>query len=221
MTPEWGVKELLKWEDEVPRSGPENMAVDQWLLETVRAPILRVYRWKGEWGSCGYFVKSIDADAALRGTPWVRRWTGGGIVDHRSDWTYTLAIPRDERLATARGAESYRIIHAALATAMNRSGVSLSGHQVALAGGKCFDAPVEHDLLDSSGRKLAGAGQRRCRFGLLHQGSVTEAPDSVEIGRFAAAMAESVKDVELLPDAVWVDFQIKHRFAQTGWNRRR
>ena len=39
----------------------------------------------------------------------------------------------------------------------------------------CFENPVCHDLLADDGRKLAGAGQRRSRWGLLHQGSVSGA----------------------------------------------
>ena len=34
--------ELMLWIDPVKRPGPEAMAVDEWLLETAAAPVLRV-----------------------------------------------------------------------------------------------------------------------------------------------------------------------------------
>ena len=43
------------WQDPVKRSGPDNMAIDSWLLATAEEPVLRVYEWKGDWGSVGYF----------------------------------------------------------------------------------------------------------------------------------------------------------------------
>lgn len=165
---------LKLWQDEVARDGPENMAIDEWLLRTAAAPVLRSYRWQAGWGSFGYFVKPEEARAADPGRRWVRRWTGGGMVDHGHDWTYTLAVPRGERLVEEKGAESYRTIHEALAEALGNVGVAvkLAAGGEAARGGECFVKPVVFDLVDETGRKLAGAGQRRTREGLLHQGSV-------------------------------------------------
>lgn len=197
------------------------MAVDQWLLETATGPVLRIYDWDGNWGTCGYFVSSEEMDAALPGTPWVRRWTGGGIVDHRSDWTYTLAIPRGESLADSRGAESYRLIHAALAEALASSGVILAGAAGPVRGGSCFENPVEFDLLDASGRKMAGAGQRRHRLGLLHQGSVAIALAEAQVGAFAGVLAEEVEVRDLEPDQARIGAILAERYVGDAWNRRR
>src|SRR6478672_8158419 len=98
-------QKLLLWMDPVKRTGPEAMAVDEWLLETAFLPVLRVYEWDGDWASVGYFGKIAEARSTVPEVSWVRRWTGGGLVDHRSDWTYSLALPNSEKLATERGAE--------------------------------------------------------------------------------------------------------------------
>jgi lipoyl(octanoyl) transferase len=55
-------------------------------------PVLRVYGWQGNWGSLGYFGKSPKRVAGFPEIDWVRRWTGGGTVDHRADWTYTARV---------------------------------------------------------------------------------------------------------------------------------
>jgi len=161
------------WQDPVVRPGPEAMAVDEWLLENVTAPVLRVYRWDGDWGSVGYFGKIAVARAAIPQVRWVRRWTGGGVVDHRADWTYSLVVPQAEPLASTRGTGSYRWIHAALAKVLAGEGmtVKMSGAAAETGAALCFENPVSHDLVGEAGNKLAGAGQRRTRHGLLHQGS--------------------------------------------------
>ena len=207
------------WIDPVPRDGPENMAVDEWLAETCETPVLRSYRWTPGWGSFGYFVKVVELpDWRLR---WVRRWTGGGIVDHREDWTYTLWVPNGFGLAEAKGGESYRVIHAALVAALQAGGIEahLSGTMPPAAGGECFLQPVEYDVLDATDRKIAGAGQRRSMRGLLHQGSVAT-PLPVPEG-LAAFLAEKVVASEFAPDPAWLAERIATRYAEDGWNSRR
>ena len=210
---------LHLWSDPLPRDGPENMAVDEWLAENCGIPVLRSYRWTPGWGSCGYFVKTADLPGS--GLRWVRRWTGGGIVDHRADWTYTLFIPRGFELAEARGAESYRVIHAALTTALASSGVlaRMAGPAAPAAGGECFVQPVEHDVLDPAGRKIAGAGQRRTTRGLLHQGSVA-VPESLE-KELAAALSQLVESREFFPDPAWIAGKVASRYASEAWTARR
>ena len=195
------------------------MAVDEWLAETCREPVLRSYRWVPGWGSFGYFVKA--AELPEWGLRWVRRWTGGGIVDHRADWTYTLFVPNGFGLAEAKGGESYRVIHRALAAALRQGGIGarLSGTMPAAAGGECFLQPVEFDVLSEEGRKIAGAGQRRSLRGLLHQGSVaTTVPLA---GELAAILAEKVMASDLEPDSSWIGAKLASRYANAGWSMRR
>ena len=148
--------------------------MDEWLLETAELPVLRVYGWLGGWGSVGYFGNLTEAQASFPGVEWVRRWTGGGTVDHRADWTYTVVAPAGGALVGLRGAESYRMLHAALAEVLVAEGIDarLSSGAEETGAALCFENPVSHDLVGAGDRKLAGAGQRRTNRGLLHQGSV-------------------------------------------------
>lgn len=155
---------LELWLDPVPRPGPENMAVDEWLLETRGRSVLRIYRWAGDWGSFGYFGNLAEARTRLPGLDWVRRWTGGGVVDHRADWTYTLAISPEEVIARLRGAESYARIHGAVVAMLRGRNVDarLSGGDEETGGALCFQNPVEHDVMGGDGRKLAGGVPDTC-----------------------------------------------------------
>jgi len=181
---------LEYWSDITARTGAENMAVDQLLMERVsRHPVLRVYQWSEPSVSFGYFHTLQDAQTAFPATAgrpltYVRRWTGGGVVDHRIDLTYTLVIPRGCKLSCERGARSYRLIHQILGETLKKLGqdVRLVAADEASHGPVCFNNPVECDLTDSQGEKVAGAGQRRTRDGLLHQGSVVTEIDAGLLG---------------------------------------
>jgi lipoate-protein ligase A len=219
-------RELRLWLDPSARPGPEAMAVDEWLLETAPLPTLRVYRWQGEWGSVGYFGKLADAMAAFPGLAWVRRWTGGGTVDHRADWTYTLAVPAECEVARLRGAESYRVIHAALALTLADEGIEarLSHGEATTGATACFENPVNHDLVGHAARKLAGAGQRRTKAGLLHQGSVAAACDDslskTRAQRLATALAAKVQIIALEPPASAIAEKLLTRYARPEWLER-
>lgn len=220
------LEQLQLWFDPLRRSGPEAMAVDEWLLETATSPVLRVYGWLGNWGSVGYFGKVTEARAAYPEIDWVRRWTGGGTVDHRADWTYTMVAPAGSVLAGLRGAESYRILHAALAEALAVEGISarLSSGADQTGATLCFANPVGHDLIGPTGLKLAGAGQRRTRRGLLHQGSVAAACDAelskIRAGRLATALAESWQAVDFQPPEPRIERMFSTRYGCPTWTRR-
>ena len=219
--------QLRLWVDPVARDGPEAMAVDEWLLESATLPVVRVYRWLGEWGSVGYFGLLDDARETVPGVRWVRRWTGGGTVDHRADWTYTVVAPTGESVAGLRGAESYRIIHGALAASLVAEGIDarLSGGAETTGAALCFANPVSHDLIDHMGRKLAGAGQRRTRHGLLHQGSVALAGKSLDCHRRAESLATCLahhwESIEMFPPPNIIARKIADRYGRKTWTDRR
>lgn len=153
-----------------------NMALDEALLEhAVRLgrPVLRFYGWNEPAATFGYFQKFAEVSALTALRPLVRRPTGGGLVPHDSDWTYSVVIPPTHSWHALTAHESYRQLHAWLEAAFRTLGVEpalAQGSRVS-APGQCFAGWEDSDLL-LDGRKLAGAAQRRNRSGLLLQGSV-------------------------------------------------
>ena len=84
--------------NDIPRSGVENMALDQRMLEVAAAQqclLLRVYRWSEPTLSLGYFQPYVQrlTHSASADLPVVRRATGGGAIVHHYDWTYSIAAP--------------------------------------------------------------------------------------------------------------------------------
>ena len=126
-----------------------------------------------------------------------RRPTGGGVVDHREDWTYTLVVPRGCALYDARATESYRLVHTALVESLRAqaqpvilkktcdaacpaptSDLSTLNSQPSAPSAPagptvCFARPELYDVLhETTGAKVAGAAQKRTKHGLLFQGSL-------------------------------------------------
>lgn len=147
------------------------MAVDESLLRHVRSPVLRIYGWEESCVSIGYFQKAAIVPARIS---FVRRYTGGGLVEHGRDLTYTLVLPADHPLTLAGTLPSYRSIHEGVASALRTAGMAcqLATAQPQEDHPSCFLKPVPADILDPKGNKLAGAAQRRTKQGCLHQGSI-------------------------------------------------
>ena len=158
------------------RTAAENMAVDEALLHGVAAigrPVLRFYRWTEPAASFGYFQRYADVEKMTVLRPLVRRPTGGGIVPHDADWTYSLVFPPGQWWYSLKAVESYRQLHLWLQQAFKVCGVAsdLAAATNKSLPGQCFAGPERFDLIEN-GRKIAGAAQRRSREGLLIQGSV-------------------------------------------------
>lgn len=191
--------DLLEIHDPEPHAAALNMAIDEMLLRQTTRPTLRIYRWVEPAVSFGYFGKIADAEMVAQGRPMVRRWTGGGIVEHGKDLTYTLVVPREHPMFRFSAIESYRLIHEAIAGLLSGEGMraEIAGAASAPPVASCFAQPVQYDIVVGAA-KLAGAAQRRTRWGMLHQGSI-QAPESLDALRdtLAAAFGEQVRRQEL------------------------
>src|SRR5262252_7382894 len=91
-----------------------NMALDEALLEAVsrlQKPVLRFYGWTEPAASFGYFQKYSDIERTTMLRPLVRRPTGGGLVPHDADWTYSVAFPTVHEWHGVSAIESYRRVH--------------------------------------------------------------------------------------------------------------
>lgn len=202
------------------RSAVLNMAIDQALMEFATTPVLRVYDWDRPSVTVGY---SHDLRAVEFDGPIVRRWTGGGIVWHGGDATYALVVPMSDPWALTRPLDSYREIHHALAEQLNSAGhgpCRLATEEDRKAGALCFEAPALHDIVQGP-RKIAGAGQRRNRAGLLHQGSVKTRLDGEFWRQFATKLAREVSALTEPSSPVLERAHdlVRTRYATPEWSR--
>jgi lipoate-protein ligase A len=164
------------------------MAVDEALLREVQGPVLRLYEWDVPAVSLGYFQPAAVAPA---GRPFVRRYTGGGLVDHAHDLTYTIVLPRAHPWMELSAPESYCLVHRGVQAVLRACGIGaeLTPEAAAVESEACFQKAVRFDIV-SEGSKLSGAAQRRTREGLLHQGSIL-LPDPARNGEVRRAFAEA------------------------------
>ena len=183
----------------------ENMALDFLLLQRypeTAAPRFRHYEWRGPAFTFGYSqeMEFVRANLPVGETfDLCRRPTGGGIVDHRHDWTYALVLPRGHALYDERAPQSYRIVHECLAAALVALGQPATVKTECDPGetgpGICFQRGELYDVVNpQTGAKIAGAAQKRNKHGLLFQGSIEKSaigPVAWDdfLSRFAAALA--------------------------------
>ncbi|HWN96883.1 MAG TPA: hypothetical protein VNT99_17780 [Methylomirabilota bacterium] len=169
-----------------------NMALDEALLEfapETNHPVLRFYGWMQPVASFGYFQHIADIERATQLRLLVRRPTGGGLVPHDADWTYSVVIPPRHSWYVLRANESYERVHRWIQSAFAHLGVATELAQFCRKEipGQCFAGYEKSDVL-WLGRKIAGAAQRRTKTGLLIQGSVQPQPQSLTRGQWQEAM---------------------------------
>jgi len=167
--------------------GPENMAIDEALLNCFEPgsslPVLRIYGWSPPAFSCGRFQNPEEILDLQRcraaGIPVVRRITGGGVIYHAEELTYSLVCPasalpesRNVRAAffhlTSFLITFYRSLRLspAYAADYHRSGKRL-GERTPL----CFAGTESCDIL-LGGRKIGGNAQRRLKEVIFQHGSI-------------------------------------------------
>ncbi len=145
-------------------------------------PTLRFYGWEPAAVSIGYFQsmrEEVDLDAVQAGGyGYVRRPTGGRLIFHHLELTYSVVI--DGELLPGGVIETYREISKGLL-----EGVRLLGAPAELSGGEedprkinpagfntaCFDTASAYEL-QVAGRKVAGSAQTRKDGVVLQHGAI-------------------------------------------------
>ena len=219
----------------------ENMATDFLLLQ--RYPrsdaVFRHYGWRAPAFTFGYSQKIgfIREQLPPGGTfDLCRRPTGGGLVDHRDDWTYTVILPRGHPLEEACATQSYRAVHEALTGAFVALGVAAvlkptvdpaPADAPGGPAGVCFQRAELYDVVHGrTGAKIAGGAQKRNKRGLLFQGSVWKpaagAADWNRLGDEFVARLASALGTEAAP-VPWPDLEeaelegLTERYASPEW----
>ena len=177
-----------------PGAADFNMAFDEALLEfatRLGKPVLRFYGWTERAASFGYSQKYSEVERLTQLRPLVRRPTGGSLVPHDADWTYSLVFPPTHGWHALNATESYRRVHEWIRDAFARLDVTteLSPCSRKDVPGQCFIGAEHFDLL-WHGKKIAGAAQRRNRRGLLIQGSVQPPPLQLAKADWQKAMCD-------------------------------
>ena len=229
-----------------------NMADDLLMLErhpNPRSFRFRHYRWSNPAYTFGFGQKRIEVAELLpdKEFDFCRRPTGGGLVEHQNDWTYSLALPTSNSLCRGYPNRIYHLLHRALADALRNLGEAAELAQIDHAQQEaeisqyavdqadpavCFREPREFDVVaPESGRKIAGAALKRNQFGLLAQGSIDRGAVRKGLNwnqfqvAFAQGLGSELNAVATSADPPNYDCRIeletREYFASEQWNNRR
>ena len=233
-----------------------NMAIDATLFANMPEGLaaFRHYGWLGPAFTFGYaqhYHKVVSElasghapiEPAQSNATLTRRMTGGGIVDHRNDWTYALILQSSVSATKNPATDLYAQIHDAISQSLAKIGIDSRlapcprhCEESPVASDiptHCFVTPAANDVLHPNGQKIAGAAMKRSRQGLLIQGSIdcSGLPETFNFITFQKHLVENLAntlDLELseLEDihSLFKRDQIereKQRFAGDAWNRRR
>ncbi len=221
----------------------ENMATDFLLLQRYPAANyvrFRHYGWHRPAITFGYsqkisFVREqLPKDSVVE---LCRRPTGGGLVDHRDDWTYSLVIPRNHPAYDARAIDSYHLVHTCILGALQARGQNAALKAPSESQneaphpkpGICFERAELHDVIRAdTGQKIAGAAQKRNKHGLLFQGSLTCAALShpIDWDEFLSDLCQRLASAlnAVVQEASWPDWdfeelsQLIDHYSTPEWN---
>lgn len=210
------------------------MAWDEALLEAAARlgrPVLRFYGWSDAAATFGYSQRYAEVAEWTALRPLIRRPTGGGLVPHEADWTYSLVFPPGHPWHGLKATESYRRVHEWISAAFTRlhRATHLSPCRRNEMPGQCFSGAEQFDVL-ADGRKIAGAAQRRNRLGLLIQGSVQPGGGAPERADWECAMCDEASSaygvgwIAFEPDAALmqrVDQLAAEKYLQPAFHRKR
>ena len=222
---------LYRWNEDPPGASAFQMALDEALFHFTREsglPVIRYYTWESPALTFGYSEAHPHSETEEA----VRRYTGGGRVEHDEDLTFLLTLPADTPAARGSAAERYRWIHEALKEALGEVGVRLflEGDAGQHPAGPCFQTPVPSDLMAiGTGEKIGGGAQRRSRGSVIHQGSIrlarelrtNHAPWTALLERKLSEGTESFPETAKQKVIDHAEELAATRYRSPEWNHRR
>ena len=201
--------------DTGPLAGAANMAVDEALLAcfdpATSAPALRFYGWNPPAFSLGRFQDAgqvLDLERCRAdGVPVVQRITGGGVIFHAEELTYSLVCAPRQVPPAGSVKDSFRVLTSFLLRFYEKLGLAAryavdhypAGTRLGERSPLCFAGRETYDIL-VDGRKIGGNAQRRLKNVIFQHGSIPlrnclgtaarylrEKPDGLEDGTASLA----------------------------------
>jgi lipoate-protein ligase A len=178
--------------DKKPLAGSLNMAADDFLFRSLSSEpqtFLRFYRWKRPTVSLGYsqdIRKVVDVEYCRKqGIDIVRRVTGGKLVLHHKEVTYSLCSS-DKETFTSTLADSYRLISQGLMRGLEKIGLKscladAPPNSYVRGNLPCFSYPAR-DEIEVEGKKIVGSAQKRAGSKFIQHGSIPLEEDEGILG---------------------------------------
>jgi len=181
-----GSKHTMKnWKliiDKIPLKGSLNMAIDEYLFQSLDEnpqTLMRFYQWEKPTVSLGYSQKISNVlnhrYCRDQGIDVVRRITGGKLVLHHDEITYSLCSS-DSQTFTSSLQSSYRLISQALIRGLEKMGLKPSlakatPSRYTKGNLPCFSYPAL-DEIEIAGKKIVGSAQKRVDRRFIQHGSI-------------------------------------------------
>ncbi len=171
------------------------MAIDESLFlnyPAIQKPVLRIYGWQPAGVSIGYSQKldSIVDTARCKAVniPVVRRLTGGTLIFHDNELTYSLICSQKDIGSPVNVKQSYKYICKSLFLFYARFGLEAryslyEPGRFKTRSGFCFASCQDYDIM-IQGKKIGGSAQRRKKNLILQHGSIPLSLDRVKINDF-------------------------------------
>ena len=199
------------------------MALDEAVLlhSPQDALILRVYEWRGAGCTFGYSQRYALVMKQSGGVDPVRRATGGGIVHHDGDTTFSLVFPWNRTLAPET---IYKNIHRGIHQALKANGTAngIWSPKAAPEGiaAACFARAEKYDLVNDNDVKILGGALRKKGSKGLYQGSLRlKVGAEVLIDGITREFGRPSTDIDPAWLAAGLTLESKYRSAE--WNKRR
>jgi lipoate-protein ligase A len=158
----------------------EQMACDEVMCETMPEKyILRFFNWKKPGITFGFAQRYKNIIETLnerqKSFDITRRPTGGGLVIHETDITFSFIFYSPEEFNPKK---TYDIIHSAIFEEYRENGINIdianisnSNYNINNPIMECFKKPVDMDLL-YNGKKVLGGALRKFSDYMLYQASL-------------------------------------------------